>query len=308
MLRISLMGPIDLYFGHRQLTKFPTRKSKALFAYLVLSRCRVLPREVLAAEFWGDLPEARARKALNTEFWRVGATLREAGLKSEEYLSSGSDGIGFRKGSAFWLDIAQFDIALSRIVDTPPEQAGEGLISEIKEAVALYRGDLLQGLFDDWCLIQREALRTRYLMALEYLLRSHMEHKAWEQALGISRILLGIDPLQEHIHRAVMRCHYLMGNRPAALKQYAACLQLLRQELCVEPMEETTRIYETILSVTPRAPEAALQRAERPVRSTPRLRKTPLEEVNLAIANIETARSWLIDAGKQMGSPEKPEK
>ena len=135
-----------------------------------------------------------------------------------------------------------------------------------------------------------------------------MERKAWEQALGVSHILLGIDPLQEHIHRAVMRCHYLMGNRPAAIKQYATCFQLLHQELAVEPMEETTRIYETILSLTPRAPEATVQRAAEPLHRAPTHRKTPLEEINLAIANIETARGWLLDAGKQMSQPEKPAK
>ncbi len=62
-LQISLLGPIDLALGDQRISAFPTRKSKALFASLVLSRGRVVPREVIIGEFWGDLPEARAQGA-----------------------------------------------------------------------------------------------------------------------------------------------------------------------------------------------------------------------------------------------------
>lgn len=189
------------------------------------------------------------------------------------------------------------------MADSEAEHAPDSVIQQIADAVSLYRGDLLQGVYDDWCLVQREALLARYLFALEYLMRAHMARKAWDKALMAAHKLLGTDPLQEHIHRAVMRCHYLLGNRPAAVKQYAACVQLLRRELDVEPMEETRRIYETIISVTPRSPEVDLERKRAPVRRSPKGHRTPLEEVNLAMANIDTARGWLVDASEQLSSP-----
>jgi DNA-binding SARP family transcriptional activator len=69
-----------------------------------------------------------------------------------------------------------------------------------------------------------------------------MGRKSWASALAIAQKMLNVDPLQEHVHRAMMRCHYLMGNRPGAVRQFTACVQLLRRELGVEPMEETTRV------------------------------------------------------------------
>jgi len=136
--------------------------------------------------------------------------------------------------------------------------------------------------------------------ALEYLLEAHMAHKQWPRALEFGGRLLAIDPLMEHVHRAVMRCHYFMGNRPAAVRQYAACVQLLRSELGVDPMEETTRIHETIIAVTPRPPDVTARRAAAPVGRAPRGRRAPLEEVNLAIANLDTARGWLVDVTDQL--------
>jgi len=92
-LRVRLFGPVELYLGNKRLPEFPTRKSKFLFAYLVLNPGRVLSRDVVATEFWGDLPDVRARKALNTEFWRIGQLLRNVGLDPDNYLRSVSDGV-----------------------------------------------------------------------------------------------------------------------------------------------------------------------------------------------------------------------
>ena len=40
-----------------------------------------------------------------------------------------------------------------------------------------------------------------------------------------------------------MRYYYLVGDRPAALVQYDGCAQLLRDELGIEPMRETSNLY-----------------------------------------------------------------
>lgn len=297
-LQIRLLGPMEFHAGQQPLDSFQTRKAKALFSYLILHRGRVIPRELVAAEFWGGLSDSRARNALNTDLWRVNRVLRDAGLKPDNYLQSDTSGITFREQADYSLDIARFNRALGGCVHTPPELASAEIIEQLKHAVSLYRGDLLQGIFDDWCLVHREQLRARYLSAMEYLMFAHMATKAWAEAADYAHKLLAVDPLQEHIHRALMRCHYLLGNRPAAMRQYTNCVQLLRRELDVEPMEETRRVYETITAITPR-PAAAERQETRPEKPG-RARRPPLEEVNLALANLETARGWLIDAGDQL--------
>ena len=295
MLNIRLMGSMSLRLGDRELGEFATRKSKALFAFLVLHRGRVLSREAIAAEFWGDLPEVRGRKALNTDFWRVRCFLDEAGIEPGHYLHSGSDGIGFREQSLHWVDVAQIERAVAHAVRIPAEHADDATIQALDSAIELYRGDLLQDLHDDWCLLHRETLRARYLTALDFLMRARMARLEWPAALDIGQRLIAVDSLQEHVHRALMRCFNAMGNRPAAIRQYRACAAMLLQELAVEPMPETQSLYQLICGVA--------QSGKQTLSQPPSMGgKLTLQEVDLALASVNMARNLLIDISDQLQS------
>ena len=138
---------------------------------------------------------------------------------------------------------------------TDPPDADRGAIAAVEAGVAAYRGDLLETVYSDWCLLWRENLRAQLTEALEFLLTAAMARQDWAGGLRHGRALLALDPLMEHVHRAVMRCHFHNGDRPLAMRQYALCEQLLREELNVEPMDETRRIQETILAVPGAAAE-----------------------------------------------------
>lgn len=297
-LRIYLLGNVELLLGNKRLGGFATKKSKALFAYLVLGKGKLYSRELLADVFWGDLPEARARRALSTDLWRIGNLLKDGGTDPDAYLISTSDTVGFDANAPHWVDVEQFETVTTPVETADPSQADRHLIDEISDAVALYRGDLLEGVYDDWCLVQRDALQARQLSALEFLMRSNMARKFWANALAIGQKILSIDPFMEHVQRAVMRCHFSLGNRPAALKQYATCAKLLRQELNVEPMEETRQILETIVAAP--ASQGFDGANGFPAKSGFRSIEMRLQEINLAIASIDAARNCLINAERQL--------
>jgi len=90
-----------------------------------------------------------------------------------------------------------------------------------------------------------------------------MQSHQWKSGVSHGRRILELDPLQEHVHRAVMRCYLGMGNRPAALRQYEIIRQVLHDELQIEPMDETTELYRKIAAKMrstddPQFPRAAL--------------------------------------------------
>src|SRR5262249_58629303 len=90
-------------------------------------------------------------------------------------------------------------------------------------------------------------------------------------ALQTALRLLALDPLQEPVHRTLMRLYAELGRRGAALRQYQLCVSVLQRELRVEPEAATRQLYQEILRHGPseRIPEgdslpyAALRR--RPV-------------------------------------------
>jgi DNA-binding SARP family transcriptional activator len=116
----------------------------------------------------------------------------------------------------------------------------------MEEALDLYRGDFLEGCYDDWCLAERERLQLLLLRVLKGLQRHYRLCEAFERAISCGHQLLTLDPLQEGVHHELMRCHVEAGQRPLALEQFQCCRETLRQELRIEPMPETWRLYRRI--------------------------------------------------------------
>jgi len=111
----------------------------------------------------------------------------------------------------------------------------------------MYRGDLLEGSYDEWLLEERERLRQRYLEALERLsvLLEARGHHA--QAVPYAEQLMRNDPLREAAYRLLMRLHNAAGNRARALRVYHACATTLERELGIEPSGATRAAYEALL-------------------------------------------------------------
>jgi tetratricopeptide (TPR) repeat protein len=134
----------------------------------------------------------------------------------------------------------------------------------LARAVDLYRGDLVEGLafrgalFEDWLMAERERLRELALDALAKLLAHQRSAGSAEAALQTALRLIALDPLQEAVHRTIMRLYAQLGRRGAALRQYRVCLGVLQRELGVEPEADTRQLYQEILPRRPpREPGAA---------------------------------------------------
>jgi DNA-binding SARP family transcriptional activator len=296
-LKIYLLGQLDAVAGGSTPLHFPTRKSKSLLAYLVLYKERAFARPAIAGIFWPELVEERALRTLNTEVWRLRTLLRNAGLEPTAFLRSDHDSVGFRKDSDHWVDAAEFDAATRALSVRNTLAVHQDFPSTLARAVSLYRGDLVEGLFDEWCLVEREAYRARYMAALDFLLTMAMDLQRWQDAISHGRQLLELDPLQEHVHRALMRCHFRLGNRAAALKQYQACAAILSEELQIEPMDETLEVYRMV-SARPRSggPVKEGGRGRRP-----RVAQTsPVERIDAALASLAAAQISLEDARRQL--------
>jgi len=248
-LHIHLFGGLQLLRDGRRLPPFPTQKSRALFAFLVMHRERLHARDVLMGILWGDRPDAVARKCLRTDIWRMRGVVEASHGAEGSFLRTAGDALGFDPHSDHWLDVAEFEQCIQAVGG----RRGEELTAEEAEflayAVGLYRGDLLDGVYDEWCLYERERLRLMHLGALETLMHYHQARGEWNEAVALGQRLLGIDPLREHVHRGLMRCFLQQGNRAAALRQFTRCERLMRSELDVEPMEETRALRDQIRSV-----------------------------------------------------------
>jgi LuxR family maltose regulon positive regulatory protein len=91
-------------------------------------------------------------------------------------------------------------------------------------------------------------LRERYLAALEMLASLRVEQGDLQAAIELYQRVVASEPYQEAAHRAIMDCYYRLGDRAAAIRQYQACVEILREDLGLSPMPETEELYLKIIS------------------------------------------------------------
>ena len=285
-LRIHLFGGLNVYRGEQPLPGFPTQKSRGLFAFLALNHGRSHSRSTLVGRFWGDSPETVARKNLRTDIWRIRTVLEPQGIEPGSCLTVNQDEVSLSSTMDHWLDTHAFEAALDQACAGDPD---EGTARLLRHAVELYRGDLLEGVYDDWCIFERERLRLRYLDALERLIRHHDARGEWTDAAAYGQRLLANDPLREHVHRAVIRCHLSLGDRVSALRQFETCVRLLRQELVVEPSPETLALAAEARAGEPPTPA---MRAAGPV--------VPAAAMDEVLTRLKAAQQWLEETGDQV--------
>jgi adenylate cyclase len=79
-----------------------------------------------------------------------------------------------------------------------------------------------------------------------------------EEALTHGLKLLLVDPLQEHVHRALMRLYAAQGRHDAALAQYERCRRELSTQLRVQPEAETDDLARSIRATRRQGPAKPL--------------------------------------------------
>jgi DNA-binding SARP family transcriptional activator len=247
MLELQLFGPGQARYCDQPLAGFPNQRCYFLLCYLLLNRHHPHHRERLAVLFWSEYPTTTSRKYLRNALWRLRQALQSVGAPADEYLLISDDSVCFLSSSRYWLDVKVFETTLTDYQDL----SGQGLTAEqaahLEEAVDLYIGDLLEGVYEDWCLYDRERLSLLCLNALSKLMVFHELNGTYERGLTYGERILARDHTREKVHRQMMRLYWLLGDRNAALIQYKRCVQILREELGIPPMEETRLLYERIV-------------------------------------------------------------
>ncbi len=251
-LVICLLGTPEFRRGNQVLPPLATHKTLSLLAYLILHRQRSHSRDELAALFWGDRDDLHARRSLSTELWRIRRLLGEG------YLLADSTSVQFNPAGSFWLDVAEFERQVGRRTDNPEDWA---------TAVELYRGDLLDGFYDDWCIEERYRLESLYLDTLNRLVAWYEEQGDARAVLACAQKYLACDPLTEAMHLVAMRALVALGDLAGARRQWQLCCETRQQELHALPSSEMREQAECILGAQFTIP---LPVAPAPLKPSPR--------------------------------------
>lgn len=242
-LEISLLGRLRVRWAASGALSIDSVNAQKLFSYLLLFRDRAHSREKLAELLWSNYQASRAKTYLRKALWQLQNALDVATCRP---LLIESDWIQINPDTQLWLDLSEFERAFREIEDVPGGGIDKEAVQRLEQAVALYRGDLLEGCYDEWCLLERERLRRMHLIMLDKLSASCEANGLYEAGIQYGMEMLRHSGSHEGAHQRLMRLHYAAGDRTAALLQYELCTRIMERDLDVAPSAQTKALYEQI--------------------------------------------------------------
>lgn len=245
MLEFLGFGKLQICHGAVTINQYPTRQVEELIAYLLLHPEIEHSREKLIFEFWPDVETSNARHRFTIVLSRLRQLFQKLGVQFDKYIHTTRDWVLFAPERPFAFDRNQFVISSQLGLKTENIEQREQIL---RQALGLYRSELFEGIYAQWCLTEREYLSRLRLHVLGQLMYCGLQQKAFVEAVEFGHLILQEEPLREETHRALMHC-YQQQNRPdLATRQYYQCCLLLEQELAILPLPETTRLYTEIMA------------------------------------------------------------
>ncbi|MEW6268840.1 MAG: BTAD domain-containing putative transcriptional regulator, partial [Thermodesulfobacteriota bacterium] len=216
-LELRFLGEIAVLRDGKAVALPPSRKTRALLAYLVLSG-RAHRRERLCELLWdvADDPRAELR-------WTLTKLRALVDTPSQERLRAD------RESVAFAADGARVDLLWAR---ASAEQGLDRLPTPaLREVAAEFRGELLEGLelpdfldFHAWCVAERESARSLHERVLRALV-PRLEEDV-ETVLPYARTLVRLAPLDEAARAHLVHLLATSGRRDEAEQQHDAGVKL----------------------------------------------------------------------------------
>ena len=225
-LALKLLGEFEVRDSGSRLVNVTARKSRALLALLALAPSCSMTRQRIVDLLWSDRSEAQARSSLRQSLMALRKELAEVGAS---LFSIGEERVR--------LNPARIDVDALQFCRLAAGRDTEAL----REAAALYRGDLLansdiaEPAFEAWLAAERRRLSDLAIAVFDKL----CQHETGMARVELARRLVDLDVTREASHRQLMLAYVEAGERAFALRQYESLRGELRDAFDAAPDRET---------------------------------------------------------------------
>lgn len=266
VLRVLCLGDFRLFRGDVELEdadwgsgKGPTKKIKALLAFLLCCRTRGARKETLVDILW---PEQTDPKRADSSFHQALFCLRRAlepdlepGVESS-YIRCRNGRYRFVPQKPFWIDADAFIQYTDRAQAL--ELSGDPILAADywSRAADLYGGKFMSGIddqytschYNDWCAPVAFHYEQLFLTATLSLARHHRDRGNHILAIARARDALRVDPALESAHRLLIQCLMEIGQLDHALGQYRMCEAELASRQDRPPSTQTDLLFQELLA------------------------------------------------------------
>lgn len=237
-IRVKLFGrPLIDGVDEQASDGFGPKSRECLFLFLL--NPEGMTREEAIETLWPGTETEQGINRFKFQLRKVRDHLRSDRAPTAKFIDKTGD--SYRPTSElFSVDVWQFDRLLAK--------AEEGsAIQSLSEAVALYRGELLQGLYYEWAEPLRSHFQERFLDVLAKLSDLKSSANDYEGALTAVLKAIEVDRYAEHLYRRAMSLYSRLGRASDIQRIYRDLEAALADGLDAEPDAETSSLKDRLV-------------------------------------------------------------
>lgn len=249
-LSIRMLGPVEIV---RDPTRplapdaWTTRRSRDILCFITSRRHHRASKDKIIDTFWGETDLEVVEKNFHPTVSHIRKALNSNQSLKQNFLLYRDGDYQLNPEFSYRIDIEEFDRLMADGEKARRARNFEECLQCYETAVALYRGEFMQGSYDPWVDEQRTYYREQYLRLLEALAAVAQKEEDWPKALQIGQRILHEDQFREDIHCLIMRGHAALGNRAAVREHFELLKRLLQADLGVDPAPETQKLYQELI-------------------------------------------------------------
>ncbi|HZI20410.1 MAG TPA: tetratricopeptide repeat protein [Pyrinomonadaceae bacterium] len=245
-LTVQMLGAVEIFRDPARpfaADAWVTRRARDILCFIASRRHRRASKDTIIDTFWGEADFAAVEKNFHPTISHIRKALNSRQPLKQNFLLYRDGDYQLNPEFSYRIDTEEFDRRVTEGDAARRSRDAEGFIRAYEEAAALYRGEFMQGSYDEWVDEQRSYYREQYLRLLEILADAAQKVEDWARSVTLGHQILREDAFREDVYCRLMRAHAAQGNRVAVREQYETLRKLLRKELGVEPAAETRRIF-----------------------------------------------------------------
>lgn len=249
-LTINMLGPVEIFRDWARpfaADAWTTRRARDILCFISSRPHHRAPKDAIIDTFWRDTDLKTIEKNFHPTMSHIRKALNSNQPLKQNFLAYRDGEYQLNAEFSYRIDVEEFDHLIGDAEAARRERNFERCINLYEQAVALYRGEFMQGSYDEWVDEQRSYYREQYLRMLESLAAVAEKKQEFVRALDLAQKILRDDAFREDIHCLVMRAQAALGNRVAVKEQYETLRGLLQNELGVEPAMQTQKVYRDLV-------------------------------------------------------------
>ncbi len=249
-LTIRMLGPVEIFRDPARplaADAWTTKRARDILCFIASRRHRRASKDTIIDTFWGESDFEAVEKNFHPTVSHIRKALNSNQPVKQNFLVYRDGDYLLSQDFSYSIDTEEFDRLVAE--GEAAKRAGDQsrFVESFERAVELYRGDFMQGSYDDWVEEQRTYYKEQHLRLLETLATSAQKAEDWPRSMKLAQRILAEDQFREDVHCMIMRAHAAEGNRAAVKEQYESLRKLLRRELGVEPAPETQKVFRQLM-------------------------------------------------------------